>query len=391
MNIIKDKRIAIVGGGPGGLTLARLLQLKGAGVKVYERDINKDVRVQGATLDLHEESGLKALREAGLTDAFKENYRPGADLMRIIDKDANILFDEHETPISDKTFDEAVFRPEIDRGPLRKILLDSLMPGTVIWDSHFICMKKINDSWRLEFKNGTTATADIVIAADGANSKIRSYITSVVPFYTGFTAIEGTVYDAATNAPMISRLLKGGKIFAMGASKTLIVSAKGDGSLQFYTGFKANESWVQESGLDFTNNKQIAAWFQKEYGEWNNTWLELFENAEPAFIPRPLYCMPLDQYWDAQPDITILGDAAHLMPPYAGEGVNMAMQDALELSNCLTDDAFDDTRTAIAFYEEKMRARASEIAKETLEQTESLHSEDAIQNMLNMFSYKAVD
>ena len=61
MNIIKDKRIAIIGGGPGGLTLARLLQLRGADVIVYERDVNKDVRVQGATLDLHEESGLKAL------------------------------------------------------------------------------------------------------------------------------------------------------------------------------------------------------------------------------------------------------------------------------------------------------------------------------------------
>ena len=190
MNIVKDKKIAIVGGGPGGLTLARLLQLKSADVKVYERDANKDVRVQGATLDLHEESGLKALREAGLIEAFKKNYRPGADLIRIIDKDANILFDEHEAPISNKTFEEAAFRPEIDRGPLRKILLDSLVPGTVIWDSHFSSMKKINDQWELAFKNGTTATADIVIAADGANSKIRPYITSVAPFYTGLQPLK---------------------------------------------------------------------------------------------------------------------------------------------------------------------------------------------------------
>ena len=94
-------------------------------------------------------------------EAFQENYRPGADLMRIIDKDVNILFDEHETPVSNKTFEEAAFRPEIDRGPLRKIQLDSLIPGTVIWDSHFSSMTKINDQWQLEFKNGTTATADM--------------------------------------------------------------------------------------------------------------------------------------------------------------------------------------------------------------------------------------
>ena len=56
--LLKNKQIAIIGGGPGGLTLANLLQQKGATIRVYERDENKHARVQGATLDLHEESGL---------------------------------------------------------------------------------------------------------------------------------------------------------------------------------------------------------------------------------------------------------------------------------------------------------------------------------------------
>ena len=97
MNLLKDKQVAIIGGGPGGLTLARILQMNGAEVKVYERDVNKDARVQGATLDLHEESGLKALSEAGLMDAFRANYRPGADKIRLMNKDAEILIDEHNT------------------------------------------------------------------------------------------------------------------------------------------------------------------------------------------------------------------------------------------------------------------------------------------------------
>ncbi len=79
--VIENKSIAIVGGGPGGLILARLLQLKGANVKVYERDINKDARVIGSPLDMHEESGLAALRKANLLDEFKKNFRPGADKM----------------------------------------------------------------------------------------------------------------------------------------------------------------------------------------------------------------------------------------------------------------------------------------------------------------------
>src|ERR1700754_522708 len=166
MNIIKDKDIAIVGGGPGGLTLARLLQMRGADVKVYERDANSEARAKGATLDLHEESGLAALDAAGLMEAFWANYRPGADKLRITDSQANIVFDDDADERG-----EAI-RPEIDRGPLQKILLDSLEPGTVIWDSHFVSMSQRNGVWRLEFKNGAFVFADIVIAADGANSKI---------------------------------------------------------------------------------------------------------------------------------------------------------------------------------------------------------------------------
>src|SRR5882757_4571629 len=117
MNTIKDKKIAIVGGGPGGLTLARLLQMKGVEVKVYERDINKDARMQGATLDLHEESGLAALLEAGLMPAFKANYRPGAERLSIMDNHAHVVFRE------EPAIGEDISRPEIDRGPLQQILL----------------------------------------------------------------------------------------------------------------------------------------------------------------------------------------------------------------------------------------------------------------------------
>lgn len=70
--LLKNKNVAIVGGGPGGLTLARLLQQKNITVKVYERDLNENARVQGSPLDLHQDSGLAALREAGLMDEFKK-------------------------------------------------------------------------------------------------------------------------------------------------------------------------------------------------------------------------------------------------------------------------------------------------------------------------------
>lgn len=380
------KKIAIVGGGPGGLTLARLLQIKGADVKVYERDLNKDVRVQGATLDLHEDSGLEALRQAGLIEAFKENYRPNADRIRIVDSSADIVFDEHTDEALKGEFGDIAFRPEIDRGPLRKMLLESLQTGTIVWDSHLTTLTQTNNEWQLSFKNGTIATADVVIAADGANSKIRPLITSIKPFFTGYTIVEGAVYNSAVAAPHMHKLLNNGKVFAFGNSKSLIVSSKGDGSLVFYTGWKTDEDWVAKSGINFSDKAQVTEWFKKEFAEWDHSWLELFEKAESVFIPRPQYCMPLDQTWEALPNLTMLGDAAHLMPPYAGEGVNMAMQDALELSIALTSDEFADVHAAIAHYENKMRARASEVGRITLEQTDMLHSPEAIAHMQGIFN-----
>ena len=174
------------------------------------------------------------------------------------------------------------------------------------------------------------------------------------------------------------RLLNGGKIFAMGDDKLLVVSSKGDGSLVFYTSSKTNESWSRKTGIDLSDKTQVLDWFKAEYAGWNSVYQELFENAAVPFVIRPMYSMPLDQTWEALPNLTILGDAAHLMPPFAGEGVNMAMLDALELSNCLTGNDFPDLLTAVAAYERQMRKRAAVATKESLEASDALHSPDAI-------------
>lgn len=382
--LLENKLIAIVGGGPGGLTLARLLQIKGANVKVYERDLNKDARVQGSLLDLHEGSGLAAIRKAGLLVAFKENFLLGADKKIIVNERAEVFFSDHETK-ADENFGHEHFRPEIDRGSLRKILLDSLLPETVVWDSHFISMEAHNEGWFLHFKKGPSAYADIVIAADGANSKIRPYVTDIKAFYSGITMLEGNVYNSKKAAPHIDALNNGGKIMAFGNKKNVLLGQKGNGDLGFYASFKADENWTTRSGLDYTDKTQILAWFKREYSEWSSIWHELFENAATPFIPRPIYCVPLDQTWEALPNVTMLGDAAHVMPPFAGEGANVAMLDALELSEALTSDKYNSLQEAISFYETNMRKRAAMAAQESLENGERMHSESALHTMLDIF------
>jgi len=382
-----NKHIAIVGGGPGGLTLARLLQLKGSNVKVYERDLNAAARVQGSPLDMHEESGWAALRKANLLEEFKRNVRQGADKKIIVNEYAEIIFSDHTTnPGEDLS--NGPFRPEIDRGALRKIFLDSLLPGTVVWNSHFISMEKQDEGWLLHFKNGASAYADVVIAADGANSKIRSYVTGIKAFYSGVTMVEINIDDAEKTTPHIYGLLNGGKIMAFGNGKCLLGGQKGIGGLGFYASFKPDENWTSNSGLDFSDKTQLLAWFKKEYSEWDSIWYELFKNASTPVIPRPIYCMPLDQTWEAQSNLTLLGDAAHVMPPFAGEGANTAMFDALELSECLTSDQYGTLQEAIASYEENMRQRASAAAKRSLENGERMHSEGALEKMLTFFGIR---
>ncbi|MGV3704633.1 MAG: FAD-dependent oxidoreductase [Arcticibacter sp.] len=381
MMLLADKHVAIIGGGPGGLTLAKLLQLQGIMVKVYERDLNSEVRQQGATLDLHEESGLEALRRAGLMESFQDHYRPEAGRLRITDKYLNIGFDDHTAEAS-----QPEQRPEIDRGPLRDLLIHSLSRDAIVWDSHFLNMEKENKGWRLYFKNGTTAYADIVVAADGANSKIRSYITDVKPIYSGITIVEGNIGQAARSAPELWRLTSGGKVFAFGDQQSIILSAKGDGSLSFYTGCKVPETWVKDVGIDFRKKEEIFAWFQEAFGSWHMVFQKLFAGEETWFVPRPQYHFPLDQKWISRPNLTMIGDAAHRMPPYAGEGVNMAMQDAFELAACLSDPGHDGMLSAISAYEMRMLKRSSDVTQLTLDSAKMLHSDDPIGLMLEMIN-----
>ncbi|MDW5266404.1 MULTISPECIES: NAD(P)/FAD-dependent oxidoreductase [Acidobacteriaceae] len=376
MSIIEGKKIAIVGGGPGGLTLARLLQMRGADVAVYERDHSREARVQGSALDLHEDSGLAALEAAGLIDAFWANHRPDLDRLRLTDQNGTIL---HDHP---RTMSGAGKRPEIERGPLREILLDSLRPGTVHWDRKLEFAEFRGHEVALHFAGGDSVLADVAIGCDGANSRLRALVTPLRPEYVGVTLVEGLVPAAKGAVPELWDLLGGAALIALGNERTLGMGTKPDGSILFYAGLKCSEADGKRRLEEADTADKCVAWFHTNFKGWSELWAPLFAKTA-AMAWRPLLVCPAEQQWNSRPNVTLIGDAAHVMPPYAGEGVNMAMLDALVLSRTLFSEA--DLASAIAAYEVEMFARMQDMTQDTMLNTEMFYAPDAAERVVGLF------
>ncbi|MGI4867596.1 MAG: FAD-dependent oxidoreductase [Janthinobacterium lividum] len=382
--LLQHKRVAIIGAGPGGLTLARLVQQQGIEVHVYERDASAHVRPQGSTLDLHHDTGLQALATAGLLEEFKQYYRPGADKTRVLNAQQDILLDDHAQKTT-ADFGDAHFRPEIDRGPLRDMLVASLHPETVVWDARFVDMQPAGEGWEIQFENGSRAYADVVVAADGANSKVRTYVTDTPPVYAGVTFLEGTIPQAAEQAPALWQLVKGGSLFALENGQFISFLAKGDGTLLYWIWLLKPEDWLTTSGIDFTSRAAVATWFQQEFSTWSPQWQALFASDALTITPRRTYYYPTDHPWPTQPNLTLLGDAAHSMPPN-GEGVNQAMADALDLYEALCLGQFATIAQAIAAFEATMGKRVAVVAAETRQLLAMMHAENNQQLFVDFFT-----
>jgi 2-polyprenyl-6-methoxyphenol hydroxylase-like FAD-dependent oxidoreductase len=376
MSAIVGKRIAIVGGGPGGLTLARLLQQSGAQVSVYERDQSRSARVQGSALDLHENSGLAALETAGLIDAFWANHRADLDRLRLTDAKGTVLHD-HSRRMSG-----AGKRPEIERGPLRDLLLDSLQPNTVQWDCKLESAELQGEQVLLRFASGQIALADIAVGCDGANSRLRELVTPIRPEYVGVSLVEGLVPGAKQMIPELWDLLGGSALIALGGERTIGMGTKPDGSVLLYAGVKTRGDSARRSFEEASGPDQRVAWFHANFQGWSEIWDPLFKEAA-SMVWRPLLVCPTDQHWEPKRNVTLIGDAAHVMPPYAGEGVNMAMLDALVLSRLLLSQ--DTSSDAITAYEAEMFARMRHMTEDTMVNTEMFYAPDASDRVVALF------
>jgi 2-polyprenyl-6-methoxyphenol hydroxylase-like FAD-dependent oxidoreductase len=354
----------------------RLLQQSGAQISVYERDQSRSARVQGSALDLHENSGLAALEAAGLLDAFWANHRPDLDRLRLTDTKGTVLHDHF------RRMSGAGKRPEIERGPLRDLLLDSLQPNTVQWDCKLESAEFQGEQVLLRFASGQIALADIAVGCDGASSRLRELVTPIRPEYVGVSLVEGLVPMAKQMIPELWDLLGGSALIALGGERTIGMGTKPDGSVLFYAGVKTRGDSARRRFEEATGPDQQVAWFHANFQGWSEIWDPLFKEAA-SMVWRPLLVCPTDQHWEPKRNVTLIGDAANVMPPYAGEGVNMAMLDALVLSRLLLSQ--DTSSDAIAAYEAEMFARMRHMTEDTMVNTEMFYAPDASDRVVALF------
>ncbi|WP_067462144.1 FAD-dependent oxidoreductase [Actinomadura macra] len=368
--------IAIIGGGLGGLTAARVLHVHGVQVAVFDLEPDRGARTQGGMLDIHEENGQKALHAAGLHEDFRKIVHDGGQALRLLNKDGTVALREED--------DGTGGRPEVDRGDLRDLLLNSLPGETIHWGRKVTGAHPLHGGrHEVTFADGRSITTDLLIGADGAWSRIRPLVSAVAPSYTGISFVELDLLDADTRHPGSAELIGGGFFIALDGERGFLAHRETDGSLHVYTALRVAEDWLED--VDFTDTATAKGAVLAHFTEWDPVFQTLITDADGALVPRRIHALPVGNRWDRVPGVTVLGDAAHLMSPFAGEGANLAMLDGAELGLAVAGHP-GDVEAALAAYEKALFPRSEISATESAASLEQMFGPDPVTRLVDMFS-----
>lgn len=367
--------VTIIGAGLGGLTLARVLHVHGIPSVIYEAEPAPQARTQGGQLDIHPDNGQAALAAAGLTEQFRAIIHEGAEASRVLDKHGKTL---HEQPD-----DGTGGRPEVLRGDLRRILLDSLPVDTVRWGRKLAGVRPLGDGrHELTFADGEPVVSELLVGADGAWSRVRPLLSDATPAYAGVMSIETYLYDVDEKHAATAEIVGDGAMYALSPGIGITAHREAGDVIHTYVQLLRPAEWAE--GIDFTDAEAVRARGAAEFDGWAPELTALLTDGETAPVLRLIHGLPDAHRWDRVPGVTLLGDAAHLMPP-SGEGANLAMLDGAELATALAEHP-GDTEAALAAYEAAMFARSAAEAVEAHEIWDVLLGDRAPFGLVDMFT-----
>ena len=345
--------VTIVGAGLGGLVLARVLHVHGIPATIYEAEPSAHARTQGGQLDIHENNGQLALAAAGLTAEFHAIIHEGGAASRVLDSNGRVLLEEPDDGQSE--------RPEVLRGDLRRILLESLPPGTIQWGKKLTSVASLGGGRHaLTFADGSTVQTELLVGADGAWSKVRPLLSDAKPKYVGTTFIETYLRDADSKHAAAAKTVGAGAMYALAPGKGIAAHREAGAVIHTYVELNRPLEWA--ANIDFNDTAAATAHLAAEFAGWAPELTALITEADAAPIPRLIHTLPDSHRWKRVPGVTLLGDAAHLMPP-SGEGANLAMFDGSELALAIAAHG-DDVEKALALFEAAMFTRSEAEAAE---------------------------
>lgn len=336
-------RIAIVGGGPAGLTLGLLLHQQNFKFTIFElrpRPTEADFASLSGSFDLHEGSGLTALRECHVFEEAMALTGDCTQEQRIASKNGEVIF----------YFRGGLDRPEIYRHDLMKLLVSRLPVDSVKWSHKLLRAerKTSSSSVELDFGEKGKFEFDLVIGADGAWSRVRPLLTDVKPHYAGIQCITLHIRNVTTRYPHLADLMRRGTFFCLADHHAVLSQRAAHDSARLYIMLStADKDYAASKGLAGKTPSQAKEILVGEDGvlsTWGDIIKELVavacddeskNNGGAALDINALHTLPAEYGWEHRSDATLIGDAAHLSNPPNGEGVNVAMQDALLLARAI--------------------------------------------------------